>query len=52
MTPCTAIYTVTNQYNPGVLRLHPVLLNDRIRWEAYDAVAILDPQAGENTLGD
>ena len=49
MTPCTAIYTLTNQYRPGVLRLHPVLLNDRIRWEAHDGVVVLDRQAGENT---
>ena len=49
MTPCTAIYTLTNQYRPGVLPLHPALLNDRIRWEAYDGVVVLDRQAGENT---
>jgi len=42
MTPCTAIYTLTNQYRPGVLPLHPALLND-------DGFVVLDPQAGENT---
>ena len=49
MTPCTAIYTVTNQYRPRRPPSSSCMLNDPNPMRSQGPVVVLDRQAGENT---